>query len=87
MIAVYTATSLVKGEGVACRTIRKTYGDERQYPLQAGTFRLYYTPLTSGSHTIETTLKSNAGRVEHLVLNFNAPSKGGGSTLPTLKVM
>lgn len=57
------------------------------YPIKQGSFRMYYTPIVSGSHELELVFENNHKQSYTVTLSFNVEAKGnkpgeGGTTSP-----
>lgn len=57
------------------------------YPIKQGNFRMYYTPIVSGSHELELVFENNHKQSYTVTLSFNVEAKGnkpgeGGTTSP-----
>lgn len=57
------------------------------YPIKQGSFRMYYTPIVSGSHELELVFENNHKQSYTVTLSFKVEAKGnkpgeGGTTSP-----
>jgi len=57
------------------------------YPIKQGSFRMYYTPIVSGSHELELVFENNHKQSYTVTLSFNVEAKSnkpgeGGTTSP-----
>lgn len=57
------------------------------YPIKQGNFRMYYTPIVSGSHELELVFENNHKQSYTVTLSFNVEAKGnkpgeGGTSSP-----
>lgn len=48
------------------------------YPIKQGNFRMYYTPIVSGSHELELVFENNHNQSFTVTLSFKVPEKGKG---------